>query len=128
VAPVPTRQRLPLLLLCLLGGAGLPRLLLPHAAVLGSTGPAQGCPRGVATLPPTAQAHGGILRPLRRGEVPDPDSSHGRRRIRASVCPSSVRHRRRPSTEREHDWVKRKPSDLGECINIMLQKIPNKLR
>jgi hypothetical protein len=31
-------------------------------------------------------------------------------------------------TKRPRDWVKPKPSELGECTTIMLRNIPNKLR
>ena len=31
-------------------------------------------------------------------------------------------------TKRPRDWVKPKPSELGDCTTVMLRNIPNKLR
>jgi len=45
--------------------------------------------------------------------------------------PPLPRPRPRPPslyTKRPRDWVKPKPSELGDCTTIMLRNIPNKLR
>ncbi|CAD6251842.1 unnamed protein product [Miscanthus lutarioriparius] len=46
------------------------------------------------------------------------------------ACLAAQREAPPPSlyTKRPRDWVKPKPSELGECTTIMLRNIPNKLR